>query len=192
MSAARLASRCAAVALLLGLFAAGYGLLVALPARLNAEADAAIAATYERMLDFERIAAARPVLEAQLAELRGDMETVRVFLEGETDALIAAELQRQVSQAVERSGAAVNSLRILPAKMENGIQQVPVRVQFRGPIESVQAALHTFGEASPVLTVDNMSIRARVRWRRSDEGPQVDPELVVRFDLTGYRQGAAP
>lgn len=192
MSAARLLSRLAAIALLLGLIAAGYGTLVVLPERLNAEADEALDATRDRMQRFQRIAASRPALEAQLAGLRNDLETARLFLEGATDALVAADLQRQISQAVERSGASVSSLRILPARTDNGIQEVPVRVQFKGPIESVQQALYIFGEASPVLTIDNVSIRSRVRTRRSGEAPQVDPDFVVRFDLTGYRQGAAP
>lgn len=184
------ASRATALGLLLAILGAAYWIAVILPAELLEKVDIEIERTVARLAHYEQTAALRPALQTQLSSLLQGEEAARLYLTGATDALAAADLQQRAGAVIERSGARVRSMRVMPPETEKGVRKIRVRVEVEGLIESVKRILHAIGTTTPFMTIENLHFNARLQ-RRAQSAPSVDTQLVVRFDLTGYRKQVA-
>jgi len=197
MSLSPLLSRALALAIL-GAFLWAAGALAVAPLvakyRLNQET---IARSGELLQRYRRLGRARPMLEAQLAEVRERLAPAGLYLAGASDALVAAELQNRVKAVVEEGGGKLNSTQILAARDEGSFRRVAIRVQMTVTVEPLQAVFYGLESAQPYLFVDNVDIRRRVTKRRRRQrrdqpaatAPEGESQLTVRFDLYGYTRG---
>lgn len=181
----RWVSRLAAVALLAAVLGATYlyGLMPLLAAYRDTDAD--IGRAEELLAGFERIAARRQAYEAQLEVLSGQQSGTGVYLSGATNALAAAELQDRVKDTVQAHGGQLRSVQILPAKTDGAFTRVSVRVQLSANMESFHRILYSVEAGKPFVFVDNLDIRNRRATRRAAL-KEMDPVLMIRFDLLGY------
>ncbi|MEE8248530.1 MAG: type II secretion system protein GspM [Alphaproteobacteria bacterium] len=187
-------SRALALAILGALLWAVGALAVApMVASYQLEQDA-IARSGELLQGYQRLGRSRPMLEAQLAEVRKSLSPAGLYLAGASDALIAAELQNRVKAAVEADGGKLNSTQILAAQDEGSFRRVAIRVQMTVTVEPMQKIFYGLESATPYLFIENVDIRRRVakrrRRKRKNEPAATVPEgesrLTVRFDLYGY------
>ncbi len=179
------ASRTAAVALLVAVLGALY-LYAAVPlTAAYRDTDEEIARTEELLARYEQIAARRQAYQAQLDELSSRQTGTGVYLSGATDALAAAELQDRVKAMVEAHGGRLRSVQILPVKADGAFTRVSVRVQLSANTAAFHRLLYGLESEKPFIFVDNLDVRNRRAVRRSAL-KDLDPTLMIRFDLLGY------
>ena len=184
-------SKLAAVALLAGLLAACYLFVVAPLNGAYQETNQAIVDGRDQILGFQKVAASRSAFQSQLEQLKKRQSSTGYYLAGGTNALAGAALQELVSDAIEKSGGTLRSVQILPGESEGDFQKVAVRVQFITTTSVLFKILYGLESGQTYLFIDNLDVRAqRSRRRRNQETPQ-EPQLQVRFDLTGYQRPEA-
>ena len=179
------AGRLAAVALLVALLGAAYLYAVAPLLATYRDTDQEIARTNDLLERYERIAARRGAYQAQVDELSSRQTGIGVYLSGTTDALAAAELQDRVKDMVEARGGKLRSIQILPVKAAGAFTRVSVRVQLSASLGAFHQILYGLEAAKPFVFVDNLDVRNRRAVRRSAL-KDLDPTLMIRFDLSGY------
>lgn len=109
------------------------------------------------------------------------------LLAGATEGVVNANLQALLKAAADRSGATVNSIRMLPPKTLNGASLVGARLDVSGSIESLHALVRALENETPLLLVLTASLRRQMPvW-----GAQTatDAMLAGQFDVFG---GASP
>ncbi len=179
------ASRTVALALLIGIAAAIYSLIVDPLMRAYRETDAAIAQASISLARYEAIAGSGSQFEAQLDRLEQHQARSGIYLTGATDALAAAKLQEKVSATIQEIGGNLRSIQILPVESDGDFRRVAVRVRINARIEPLFRILYSLEAGEALLFINNLDIKAD-RRRRRDKGNPDDPTLSVRFDLFGY------
>src|SRR5262247_727005 len=135
-------SRVAALLLLAAVLAAAYVWIVEPVAAAYARTEAAIADTRELLERYDRLAAARPGLEAQLTAIQQKPDTAAYYLTGATDALAAASLQARVTALLEGSGATLLSIQTLASSEDHGLRRIAIRLQMTAEIAPLVRVLH--------------------------------------------------
>lgn len=190
-----LAGRIAALALL-GALLAVLWLAVAAPAIDSYREDRdTVAFAAEQLQRLRQLAAATPVLRAELERIARDPAGRTRLLGGASDALAGAELQNRVSRDATRHGLALRSAQILPPAEEEGFRRIAIRVALEGNLAGLRRLLYGVETAPAFLFVDNLEIRSRSggRVRRQRDGTVRPDELLsIRFDVHGYRREKAP
>jgi general secretion pathway protein M len=144
------------------------------------------------MNGFRRIAAEVPVRRAQLATLRQRQAASEGFLQGNNEALVAAQIQNRVKALTEAARGELKSTQVLPAQEEGKYRRITIRVQLTLDLPAAQRLLYGIETASPLLFLDNLDMRAHVADRRRDRGLAAgsdDAMLDLRFDVFGYVRG---
>ena len=177
--------RLAAVALLLGVLGTAY-LYVAAPLIVAYRTvDEEIERAGEHLIRYEAIATTRQANQRQSDELSSRQFGSGVYLVAETDALASAELQGRLRSAVSAHGGSLRSIQTLPIKSDGEFLRVSVRVQFTASMAAFHRILYALESEKPFVFVDNLDVRNRRAKRRSGL-EDLDPQLMIRFDLSGY------
>ena len=169
-------------AVLLGVYAMLIGPLVAAYGAVNG----AIAQSSELLERYQRVIAQHSALEVMLERVNKEHTQSGFYVPGDTDALAAARLQEIVNSRVESNGAQVRSVQILPAREDGDFRRVGVRIQMTARIGAIARILYAFEAGDTYLFVDNLDISNRRSRRSARAGQDLEPELLVRLDLTGY------
>ncbi len=180
-----------APALLAAALLAGHALVVEPLYERYAEYGDEIANSRRLLASYRRLAAAKPALEAQLAELEAREVRRSDYLEADSDILAAADLQSRLRGLFERFGAVQRSVQALPASEEDGLLKITVRAQFSAETEALARILYQLETGVPLLFVDSLDIRRKQSRRRrrnqqQEEAAQTAGRLDVRLDLTGF------
>ena len=183
--ASTLFSRALALALLMGICAIVYAVLIEpLWSRHQIFRQSRIQSA-ELLAKYQRIGGAVEALEADLAELQDAQASQAGYLPGESSSLAAAELQNYVKNIVRSAGEELRSTQVLPVHEEAGVTRVAIRVQLPIRIQGLQQVLHALESGMPFVFIDNIDVRRRRVSRQqveSDEAVYLD----VRFDIIGY------
>lgn len=135
---------------------------------------------------YEAIAAQEKAVRLyaqQVAESNAQGE----LLSGATEGVVNANLQALLKAAADRSGATVNSIRMLPPKSVNGASLVGARLDVSGSIESLHALVRSLENETPLLLVIAASLRRQMPvWGAQTTA---DGTLAAQFDVFG---GASP
>jgi len=176
-----------ALGLLLALIAL-VTLALALPAwRLHRHYDEAIEQSTDMLLRYRRVAALRPSIDEAIASVEKS-STQRFFWKGSTPALVAADIQGEVTRIVESSGARIFSSYMLPASEDgkaSGPTKTSISVQMTASIVPLQLILHSLESHEPYLFIDQISIRNN-QGRSYRPMPGIQPEFVVQLTARGY------
>jgi general secretion pathway protein M len=185
-------SRVAALLLLAAVLAAAYVWIVEPIAAAYANTEAAVADTRALLERYNRLAAARPSLEAQLAAIEQKPDTAAYYLSGATDALAAAALQARVTALVEGSGASLLSIQTLTSTEERGMRRIAIRLQMTAEIAPLVRVLHGLETGIPLLFVDNLELQSQAAPAIEPDTAQASAPLIVGFDLYGYLPAVQP
>lgn len=182
--------RLLAVLLLLGVIAA-LAVAVYIPVRsAHRHYDETIAARLDHLARFQRVAAQRADLEAQMAKVRA-RDASRFYLKVSTPALAAADIQQVVQTLIEANGLRLESMQISPHKDEGGHRRITVNLRVRGKLSGIQNMLYSLEASQPYLFVDALNVQSTVRQNYAPM-PGVEPDVMVMFDLSGYAQVKKP
>ena len=129
---------------------------------------------------MESSRAAREALARAGDRARGGAD----FLEAETDALAAADLQNKIKAIVEAEGGTLVSSAFRRASPPLPLTPVSVIVRLRCSVEALARILHSLEQHEPPLFTEDVSIQSRHRPGRPLQ--DVNDELDVEFSVTGY------
>lgn len=134
-----------------------------------------------------QIIASKDVLQANIERIKQSRILKNGFFQARSTEIATADIQKIVKNAVEKSGATLVSVQVLPPEMEKGFQKIGVRVRMSGQINSLQSTLYVLETSWPLLFIDELDVRVRTsrrtrRRQRADE----DGHLRIHFDATGY------
>ncbi|MFQ5534656.1 MAG: type II secretion system protein GspM [Sphingomonadales bacterium] len=185
-------SRMAALAVLVALIVLAYVAVIGPIISAYTDYENSLSDMRHRLTQYTRIAAQRPQLAEQLDDLAKHPPSSRDFLTGNGDAIVAANLQRLVTQIIRRSRGRLISTQVLKPSSEEGLRKIALSVQFEGDIRSLQQILFAIESGKPVMFIEMMDIRLNPagsqQGRQSNIGPSV---LRARLDLYGYQSQAA-
>lgn len=135
---------------------------------------------------YQRIAAGQLYFEEQLKVLERDSMVHTAYLSGNSEAIVAAQLQSRAKSIVERSGGRFNSVQILPSEMESGFRKITIRVKATADMPALSKILFHIESGHPLLFLKNVDITARSASRRNANAPIEDVQLGIVFDVYGY------
>ena len=190
--------RLLALAILVAVVAGAYEFVFAPLSGRFTEYRESIAQSRELYVKYQRIAAGQPQLETQLDALKRRERAEGGYLEGASETLAAAGLQNRLKGLFARSGGALKSLQILPAKPEEAFLRITVRAQLSADTNALRQILHALEADTPFLFVENVDLRKkkqrrrRRRRRQQEAAPVFDPGVLeVRFDVYSYMRAPA-
>lgn len=183
--ASTLFSRALAVALLIGMGAALYAVIIEPLWSSHRNFRQSRVSSTELLAKYQQISRAVNALEEELAALQFAQTSQAGYLPGNISSLAAAELQTHVKNIVRSAGEELRSTQILPVNEEAGVTRVAIRVQLLVHIQSLQEVLHTLESGIPFIFIDNLNVRRRKASRRLLDTNE-DVYLDVRFDIIGY------
>jgi hypothetical protein len=144
------------------------------------------ALTFERQHLWE-IEGRQVALHQTEAALRTQLAAQVAVWSGPSPAIIAANIQNILRQAVSMGGGQVRSASVIGEGAENGQRKISVRFQVEGSLETLQQLLLTIEQTHPSLLIDDLSIAAPT-WQSS----QQKPSLTVGVTVSGYVDVRAP
>ncbi len=152
--------------------------------------DEAIVDNQDRTARYLRVAAQKPLIEQNIAELKR-RNASRFYLKASAPALAAAELQQMAQAVLDSHELKVESTQIVAHKDELPRRKITVNFRLRGRLEPIQQALYELETTMPYLFLDNVAIRSTT-VRNFRPTPGVEPEVLLQFDLYGYAQVGKP
>jgi general secretion pathway protein M len=178
--------RLIAVALLIAAVALPYRLIVQPLLQSYDERANAAATQYDLLVRYRNLADSRARLRARLQEIQAEPSSQAGYLTGESETLVAAELQNLVRTTVERNGGRLESTQILPPVSEGAFRRVTLRVRMSTDTDGLFRILYDLESTLPYLFLDGLDIASRERRaRRSISGPE-GGGLSVGYDVYGY------
>lgn len=180
-------SRFVAIGLLLLALALLHALIVRPLASSWHDAVIAIEDTRALAAGYARTAAARPQYEEQAATLRAEQPNPDWFLVGETDALAAAVLQDRIGSLAQATGTELRSIQTTPAVDEDGMQRIGATVELAAKTAALLRFAYAIESGMPYLFITTAETIAD-----PSQGGIEDPTLIVRLEISGYRQPNHP
>jgi general secretion pathway protein M len=141
---------------------------------------------HERLQRLETIASQDEELRGRYAKLRQSQATRGYFLQGDSEAVASADLQRILKDITTAHGTQLMSTQILPAMQEDSLTRVSLRVRIRGPMEGLVESLYELESNSALLFLDNVSIRTAVSVRQRLRVANPNLPFEANFDLAAY------
>lgn len=143
----------------------------------------------DRLQRYQRVAALRPDIEVTIKDVE-KRNSHRHYLQAASSTLATAELQRLVTQLVEKHKGRVASSQVLPIKEEakkSPATKISVSVQLNASAVPLQLILHALESNEPYLFVDQFTVRAS-HGRNYKVVPGTQPEFVVQITVSAYLQ----
>jgi len=161
--------------------------VTALPVWLaNANYQARLDQLQERLQRFEQIASQDPQLRRRYSELQRSRAARGHFLNSDSEATAAAEIQRIIKDITAANGTQLLSTQILPAANEDGMLRISLRVRISGALPGIIESVYDVESNGVFLFLDNFSLR-QAAARRIRANVAVD-SFEANFDLVAYMQ----
>ena len=180
-------SRGAAVAILLLLLGVGFVAVVEPVRAVYDGYERSIADLQHQRVQYSRIAATRPMLQAEIDTLEERRMLDGALLQGGSQAIAAAALQEQAKDIITKSGGQWLSAQTLDPEDAGVMRRIAVKVEMAGTMNALQAALYQLESGTPTIIVDEMMVRpAKSRKAGSRLGEFVPVDLSVSLSLSGF------
>jgi hypothetical protein len=112
------------------------------------------------------------------------------FLSGDNEAVIVAELQRQLGAIVASNECELTIAQALPVKPQSSHDIVGLRLQVRGALDKVQNILHSIEAARPFLFIERAVFQADPAATIAGASGIAAVKVNVEFDVSAARWGA--
>lgn len=147
-----------------------------------AEQRAAIEEQTELLRRYRGLAAERATLEARLERLRSRPASQGLYLAGDNENLVAAQLQSRIKSIVSETRAKLASSQVLPSADEKGFRRVGIRLTMTGGIVDLRDILFRLESGRPYLFLDNVDVSSVQGLRTAGEAG----DLNITLDVFGY------
>jgi Type II secretion system (T2SS), protein M subtype b len=123
-------------------------------------------------------------LKSEIVSLKKNDINKSDFLQGDSPAIVAANLQKKLKSMIESSGGNLVSTHAITGNDEDIHSKVSIKVHMQVDMNSLQTVLFNLMTHKPLLFTDNLIIQSRnTSARRKNKNSGL---LEVRFDVTGY------
>ena len=116
------------------------------------------------------------------------------YLQSQSEALAAAEIQRVIKGIIVPNGGEILSTQIITNTQREKIPQITLKVRMRGDINTLVNVFYKIETGDPFLVIDNLTLRSRnIRKRRSvrqKNTTQQPNKLDIQFEISGYIRGS--
>ena len=184
-----------ALALLLALLGAVYGLLVDPLLGMYRDNRERIASLESRLAGYRQVAGNGSALRKALAERLGAVREADYFLRNDKHALASAELQELVRAKIRESGGRLVSSQAYDVSEMNGRESVSIDARLQGDIGVLQSFLYQLANSRPMVFVDELavtSIRSRAVGRVNAGANNEERLLDVRIKMSAYLRSSSP
>jgi hypothetical protein len=138
-----------------------------------------------KALAYERLVSRKEAVVNQVKALEADLTQAVDYLPRAEPAMAAAEVQANLGQLAERSGAIVRSTLTLPARAQDGFTAVGFQLSVTGSMRSVRDILYEIEVGHPRLIIDRLSITPS----RESGANALPGDVDMSVDLHGYMIG---
>ncbi len=131
--------------------------------------------------------ARKPAVMAETEQAKQMLQQQNYFIPKATAALASADLQNFIKTSVAAVGGQLTSTQVLPAREENGVNRVMIKVRMTVDMDMLRSILYDVETSQPWMIVDEIDIRP-VRGRRNRKTRKVEPTnmLNVNFQVSGF------
>ena len=160
---------------------------------MNRHYDELITGMSDQLEIYKRVATHSDEYQAEYQGLVRLQQQDKRYLQGATESLATAELQRTVKQVAGGRNGDVISTQVVQTAEEEGFTKVAIRIRMKSTLEDMVAIFHSLESGKPYLFVDDVTIRSRpVARRRLSAFKDLNQALSVLdidFRLSGYMRG---
>lgn len=151
----------------------------------------------EQLGRFERVAGQKKHYESLLESLENRKSDENLFLEGGDFNEAAAEMSERLGQMINiqaEDTCQIVSRQPVRPRVQERFEKVTVNVRMRCGIDDFKKVLYALETTVPMLIADEVTvIKPRSRRRTRDESASGDPNLDIRFNMSGYlSKGSEP
>lgn len=140
---------------------------------------------------YRRMAAERPALERELQSWRQREGATIGYVDGNSSALAAANLQGQIKRIIESNGGEIGSVQNLaPLATANG-ERITIHYDLSIPEAKLTDVLYQLETNVPYLFLDNLTIHGQEGLIPATQGGK-GQKLSLRCDVHGYHRVGAP
>ncbi len=183
------ARRVLALGILIIVVALPYWLIVRPVLDRFAAVDSEIAEQQTMLQRYATIAGRLSTLESRLAAIKRDGVSADDYLVGNSEAIVAAELQNRLKTVIANADGKLASTQVLATTEEAGFRQITIRVRLNASIDGLRRVLYQLEAGRPLMFVDNLDVSSRQDRRRAGER-ETDPDLTITFDVYGFMRPA--
>lgn len=170
------------VAVNLSILLALYLLVVEPARRLVADGAEMIAQRRATLARYEAVAAQESAIQDYAREV-ADINARGELIEGDSEGIVAANLQARLKALAEQAKVSVKSLQMLPARPFRGATLVGARIDVAGTLEAVHELARALEGEPPLLIVTAANLRGQVLiFGLPVEGNE---EIEAQFDVFG-------
>jgi general secretion pathway protein M len=133
-------------------------------------------------------AAELPGLRAQLATLQAAASARKIVLDGTSDAIASANLQRRIEELGTSTGVTISSTEAVAAENRGAYRRIGLRLAVSAGYAAIVKLLGAINAAAPPLVLSNLQIHGIVR----PTGDQSNARLDAGLEVYGFRNSEAP
>jgi general secretion pathway protein M len=147
--------------------------------------DAEHARLAEQAAGDERLLSRKGKLASEVSALKGQLDEGVDFLPQAEPAVAAAQVQSNLGELAERSGAVIRSTLTLPIAVADGFTAIGFQLNVTGSVVAARDLLYAIESGHPRLVIDRLNI---VPSQQSDPAARTG-EVDMSLDLHGYMVG---
>jgi general secretion pathway protein M len=150
----------------------------------NRELDAEIARDRQVLDRLTRLDVSRDRIQEAAKRFSEEELASLVYSQDTPAAQIALDVQKRVTEILDKSGAEVKTVAAYNVPAEE-FQGTGIKITFTGPMEAVATALHEIESAPPLLVIEELDIKPLLqgRLRRGQEEAAAPPAQAVQVQL---------
>jgi hypothetical protein len=149
------------------------------------EAEQQEAVQYELLARYRHLAESRAELKARLQEIQAKPAAQAGYLAGESESLVAAELQNLVRSTIERDGGRLESTQVLPPVSEGAFRRITLRVRMSADARGLFQIFYDLESSLPYLFLDGIDIASH-EHRSARPSAEEGGNLSVGYDVYGF------
>jgi len=153
---------------------------------INANYQSELDQLHDRLQRYQAITSQDPELRRRYTELARAQSSRGHFLNSDSDATAAAELQRIIKEISAANGTQLLSTQIMPATNDGGMVRIALRVRMTGPLPGIMESVYSLESNGVFLFLENFSLRQGA-GRRMRSITAIDT-FEANFDLVAYMQ----
>lgn len=138
----------------------------------------------QRLYRLQHMADEGVSLRPRLEQMKREKLNNGHYLQGSTDTVAAAELQRLVKMISSRHHVSVASTQILAATKESDFVRIALKVRVRGPMRGLIESFYDMESGNTFLFLSKLSLRDASR-RRTQSETAAKP-IDAEFELAAY------
>jgi len=140
-----------------------------------------------RLERARQIVSRKDHVKDSIAGIKKQFQKQNYFSTRETEALASADLQKLIKTAISQAGGQLTSTQVLPHSMENGFNQVTVKVRMSGDIEMLRSVLYEIEVSEQIMIINQLDIRP-VRGKRNRKTRKIEPsnKMNINFQVVGF------